>query len=92
MESTRAWRECFENWPAEVRRRGVLVTSFGEQISFADFMTSPGIVLIERTSPDPIGARMVLVPYDSILGLKITDPLQPAALRAMGFVGKSAAK
>ncbi len=33
-EATTAWRQCFQNWPAEVDRRGVLVTSFGEQIAF----------------------------------------------------------
>jgi hypothetical protein len=85
MDSTQAWRACFEQWPATVKRRGVLVTSFGDQIPFADFTTSAALLLIHRAAPDPVGARMVLVPYGTIMALKIIDPLPKNALAALGF-------
>lgn len=87
MDNAQVWKESFEKWPADVRRRGVLVTSFGEQIPFSEFMTSPAVLLVQRASPDTVGARMVLVSYSDIVGVKITDPLQPNALAAMGFGG-----
>jgi hypothetical protein len=92
LDSTQAWKEYFEVWPASVKRRGVLVTSFGEQVPFQDFMTHAGLLLIERTAPDTVGARMVLLPYSQIAGLKITDPLPIQALESAGFVAKAAAK
>ncbi len=92
MESAEAWRDCFRNWPADVRRRGVVVTSFGEQIPFAEFMTSDAILLAQRAAPDTVGARMVMVPYGDITGLKIIDPLRPQQLAPMGFTGGAAVR
>ena len=85
MESAVSWRDCFKNWPTEVRRRGVVVTSFNEQIPFANFTTSETILLVERSAPDTVGARMVLIPYGEVTGLKIIDPIQPQELAPMGF-------
>ena len=89
MDSGESWRDCFKNWPSDVRRRGVVVTSFNEQIPFANFATSETILLIERSAPDTVGARMVLVPYGDIAGLKIIDPIKPQALAPMGFTVSS---
>ena len=85
MDRSQAWRDYFEQWPEDVRRRGVLVTQFGEQIPFAGFRTHPALLLLERGAPDPMGARMVVLPYPQIAALKITDPLTAAATDALGF-------
>ena len=37
------------------------------------------------SAPDTVGARMVLIPYGEVTGLKIIDPIQPQALAPMGF-------
>ena len=85
MDSSEAWRDCFRGWPADVRRRGVMVTSFGEQVPFDGFLTSDAMLVVQRSSPDTVGARMVMLPYGEIAGLKIIDPLKPQALEPMGF-------
>jgi hypothetical protein len=88
VEGFQAWKDFFAKWPSDVKRRGVLVTSFGEQIPFSEFSTSEGLLLIERSSPDPVGARMVAIDYGNIWALKIIDPLLPAALKSLGFAAK----
>jgi hypothetical protein len=84
-DAAEIWRKCFQEWPPELERRGVLITSFGEQIAFEGFATSTGMLLIERRSPDTVGARMVLVPYSGIAGLKIVDVVKPKVFQSLGF-------
>ncbi len=79
------WQELFLAWPKEMPRRGVLVTTFGEQIPFCGFLVSRGFLFIERTTPDSIGGRAAVLPYQSIAGLKFTDPVKPRAVEAFGF-------
>ena len=50
-----SWRNCFRQWPSDLDRRGVLVTSFGEQIVFDAFATSDDMLLLERKAPDTVG-------------------------------------
>ena len=85
MEAAVAWRECFTNWPDQLARRGVVVTKFDEQIMFANFMTSDGLLLLERQTPDTIGARQVILGYDAISALKIVDVVKMKALTRLGF-------
>jgi hypothetical protein len=87
MSSTmgEAWRGLFENWPEAIPRRGVVVTIFNETIPFASFMISGGILLLERDKPDTIGARKVMLAYDSISAVKITDVIEMARFQVMGF-------
>ena len=54
MDASAAWRDYFLGWPKELPHRGVLVTSFGEQIPFDGFMTTDALLLIERRTPDTI--------------------------------------
>jgi hypothetical protein len=79
------WRNCFRQWPADVPRRGVLVTSFNEQILFDNFATSDDMLLIERATPDTVGARMLLLSYQTILALKIVDVVKAKAFQPLGF-------
>jgi hypothetical protein len=86
------WRECFEKWPTEIERRGVVVTSFNEQIPFESFLSSPDMVLLERRAPDTVGARLVLVGYQFIQAIKIVDVVKPKAFLGMGFSPAPAGK
>ena len=82
---TRNWREFFHNWPAGVSQRGVLITLLNESIPFISFVSSQDMLLIERPSPDAIGARRVLVPFSQIAGVKFTDVLDAKLFRTVGF-------
>ena len=88
MELANVWRDYFLNWPKELPRRGVLVTNFDEQIPFDGFMTTPELLLVERRTPDTIGARKLILPYANILGIKLTDVVKAKAFAAAGFVGE----
>ncbi len=85
-DAAEIWRHCFQNWPDEVARRGVLVTSFEEQIAFDGFAASDQMLLIERRAPDTVGARIVLIPFENIAALKIIDVVKAKAFSPLGFV------
>jgi len=91
-DAAQIWRDYFARWPADVERRGVVVTAFGEQIPFESFSTSPDLLLIERRTPDTVGARSVIVPYGSIAGLKLVDVIKAKTFQAMGFTLPAARK
>jgi hypothetical protein len=80
-----SWRTCFLQWPSDLERRGVLVTSFGEQIVFDSFATSDDMLLLERKAPDTVGARTVILPYQNIQALKIVDVTKVKTFQSMGF-------
>jgi hypothetical protein len=85
MDTTSAWQECFRKWPAELERRGVVVTSFDEQIPFDGFATSEHLLLLERKIPDTLGARKILLAYSQIMAVKITDVVKMKAFQPLGF-------
>jgi len=85
-EAADSWRQCFAQWPAEVERRGVLVTSFDEQIPFDSFAASPEMLLVERRAPDTMGARLVMISYHQIQALKIVDVVKMKVFQSLGFV------
>ena len=84
-DAAEVWRHCFQNWPSEIERRGVLVTSFGEQIVFDEFAPSNDMLLIERRAPDAVGARQVLMAYSAIQALKIVDVVKLKCFQPLGF-------
>jgi hypothetical protein len=84
-DAAETWRECFSKWPSELARRGVLVTAFGEQIPFDSFAASPNLLLVERRTPDTMGGRTVLISYQSIAAVKITDVVNVKAFAPLGF-------
>ena len=86
MDAADAWRKYFENWPTDIDRRGVVVTSFDEQILFDGFATNSDMVLLERRTPDTVGARMVLLTYQNIQAVKIVDVLKLKNFQSLGFV------
>ena len=87
MDAGSTWQSFFLKWPAEMPRRGVLVTTFGEQIPFDGFMTTDKLLLIERRTPDTIGARKLLFQYDCIVAIKLTEVVRSKVFAAAGFAG-----
>ncbi|WP_237227541.1 hypothetical protein [Rubinisphaera sp. JC750] len=85
MQTGEHWRNVFENWPESIPRKGILVTTQGETIPFANYLLSEGILLVERESPDSVGARKVMLTFASIAAVKITAPLELARFQVMGF-------
>jgi hypothetical protein len=81
------WKDFFNQWPAEMNRRGIIVTSFGEQIPFSAFWTNANYLLMERQTPDSLGARTIALDFQQIAALKIVDVLKSKAIQALGFEG-----
>ena len=80
-------QKFFCEWPTEMPRRGVLITSRDEQIPFSGFLTQRGLLLIQRKTPDALGSRIVILPYENIAGVKLTDVVSPKLFQDLGFEG-----
>ena len=85
-----SWRDVFTNWPATIPRRGVVVSTLNEAVPFKSFMTKGDTLLLERSNPDSLGTRFILVAYDAIHMLKLIDPLKESVLTGAGFMGQLA--
>lgn len=81
------WRGLLRAWPAELPRRGVLVTAWNEQIPFDGFLLSDAFLLISRQTPDTLGSRMIVLPYDGVAAIKLTEVIRAKALQPLGFTG-----
>ncbi len=88
MEIKHYWADFFENWPKKMPHRGVVVTSFGDQILFAGFLIGADLLIIERHAPDTVGARQVILPYENIQAVKIVEVAQKNLWSDLGFSGK----
>jgi hypothetical protein len=88
MNSTDTWKALFSNWPKGIAPKGVLVSTLNESIPFKGFMVSGDMLLLERTNPDPLGARFIFISYDAINCVKLIDPLKESIFTAAGFTGK----
>jgi hypothetical protein len=84
------WREVFTNWPAAIPRRGLVVSTLNETIPFKSFLLTGDTVLFERTNPDPMGSRFIVLAFDGIHMLKLTDPIKESVLNAAGYIGQLA--
>lgn len=88
--STEIWREMFTNWPAVLPRRGLIVSTLNETVPFKSFFLKNDTLLLERTNPDAVGARFIILAFDAIHMLKLTDPLKESVLNDAGYVGQLA--
>ena len=91
MDTAQAWRQSFAAWPEELPRRGILVTSYNEQIMFDSFLVNPEFMLIMRNAPDAMGARQLMIPYENITALKMIDVIEAKNWRGLGFATKPVA-
>jgi len=87
MTGQTTWKETFANWPAGIPRRGILTSALNESTPFKSFMIKEDMLLLERTNPDPLGARFILLGFDTISVVKLTDPLKESVFTAAGFTG-----
>ncbi|MCA8991248.1 MAG: hypothetical protein KDA69_07520 [Planctomycetaceae bacterium] len=85
MDTTQAWRSFFENWPSELPQNGIIITTFQESIPFVRFLIGEGTIAIERDRPDTIGARKVIIGFNAISAVKMTDTDDFSRFLQMGF-------
>jgi hypothetical protein len=90
MTSGAVWKSFFNNWPAGIPHRGVLVNTLNEAMPFKGFMVKDDVLLLERTNVDPLGARFIMLSFDAINSVKLVDPIKESAFTAAGFLGKLA--
>jgi hypothetical protein len=81
------WRDVFTNWPETIARRGIVVSTLNEPIPFKSFFLKGETLLLERTNPDPMGTRFIVLAFDAVHLLKLTDPLKESVLTGAGYVG-----
>jgi hypothetical protein len=82
-----SWRELFLKWPTSLPKRGVVVSTLNEATPFKSFMVKGDILLLERTNPDAMGARFIVLGYDAIHMVKFVDPLKEEVFASAGFSG-----
>jgi hypothetical protein len=90
MTSGIVWKNTFNNWPAGIPRRGIVVSSLNEPMPFKGFLVKDDLLLLDRTNPDSLGARFILISFDAINTVKLIDPLKESLFTAAGFLGKLA--
>lgn len=81
------WQELFAKWPAGIPKRGLVVSTLNEAIPFKSFLLKGDMLLLERTNPDPLGARYILVDYSAIHLVKLIDPVKEELFTSAGFTG-----
>ena len=80
------WRNFFASWPDGLRQSGVIVASNADQVPFVSFLMAEHVVMLERPAPDTVGARKVVMPYNQIQAIKITDPVGNDVFADAGFI------
>jgi hypothetical protein len=85
VDDAQYWKDFFRSWPAAIDRRGVIVATFGEQIPFDSFMPGDKLLFLDRSVPDTIGARKIVIPYQNIAALKLTDVVKNKLFIPLGF-------
>ena len=82
------WSQFFTNWPSDLPRRGLFVTTLNEQVPFKGFMVAGDMLVVDRTNPDPSGTRFVILGFESIALVKLLDAVQDSVFTEMGFQGQ----
>lgn len=82
------WKDFFNNWPEGIPTRGIVVNQLNEQLPFKAYMVRGEVLMLERTNPDTLGSRYILVPYSEIGIVKLTDPLNQEKFDKAGFKGE----
>ena len=82
------WKTLLLQWPDEMPRRGIVISTQGEQIPFNGFMTSEHFVVFSRNTPDALGARTVILPYDNLATVKMTEIVKSPVYQKAGFQGE----
>jgi hypothetical protein len=81
------WQEAFAKWPEKLPKRGIVLSTLNEATPFKSFLIKGDMLLLERTNPDPAGARYILMGFDAIHMVKLIDPLKEEIFASAGFTG-----
>ena len=81
------WQEVFSKWPEKLPKRGIVLSTLNEATPFKSFLIKGDMLLLERTNPDPAGARYILMGFDAIHMVKLIDPLKEEIFASAGFTG-----
>jgi hypothetical protein len=84
------WKTLFTAWPSALPRRGIVTNSLNEPMPFKGFMIKGDTLLLERTNPDAMGGRYILLTFGGVDSVKLIDPIKEADMAGVGFVGKFA--
>ena len=85
MNAAENWFTFFREWPESLPRSGVMLSNLNEAMPFRNFWLKGEMLLLERTVPDAMGGRFLLVGFDIINSVKFTVPLTGEAISAAGF-------
>jgi hypothetical protein len=85
MTSAENWKSFFTEWPTEFPRSGVVVSTLNETMPFRNFWLKDDMLLLERTNPDAMGARFLILGFDVINSVKLVSPITEAAIDLSGF-------
>ncbi len=80
-----AWIEVLRCWPADIPRRGIVVTSFGESIEFISYRLLGTVLLLERERPDSQNGRRIMIQLRDVAIIKVTDPVGIEEFEKFGF-------
>jgi hypothetical protein len=88
MSTAATWKETFTNWPNGIAKKGILVNNLNEASPFKSFMVKDDMLLLERSNPDSLGARFILMAFESISSVRFIDPTKESVFTGAGFTGK----
>lgn len=80
-------KKLFQNWPEGLAREGIVITAFDEQVPFSGFMCSDDSLLLQRKTPDSMGARMMILTFEQVVAVKIVEIVGGKPFRELGFSG-----
>lgn len=83
--SAQTWKSLFSDWPAELPRRGVVLSTLNESMPFCDFWLRGDTILLQRKNPDTSGSRYILLSCEGIDSVRFVDPLGDQTIAAAGF-------
>jgi hypothetical protein len=92
MDDSAAWKSLLDNWPPGIARAGVIVTTLNDQIPFDAFMHTAAFMMVERKTPDTLGARKIIIPLSGIASIKFVEVMGSQAFVPWGFAGAPAGK
>ena len=79
------------DWPEGFPRQGIIVSNLNEAMPFKNFWLKGDMLLLERTVPDALGGRFLLLGFDIINSVKITCPLTSDMVASSGFEASAGA-
>ncbi|PHR98523.1 MAG: hypothetical protein COA78_26000 [Blastopirellula sp.] len=81
------WHQLLKRWPSQMPKEGVVQTKLNESVVFISFALDDHMAVFHRRAPDQMGARQVIIPYESISYLKITAIIPTKIYAEFGFEG-----